>query len=134
MITERYPHIKLAMNQNYLKMPKDSKEVKLSFPAPDQLEGWKICSFKQVSSFCSTVKVDCWIFFTIQMITREEIDLPDQVDIEGLDYPPYLTLGVFNEDPSQANCITECQVQIVGFQRKNLKIKLNLTTSKMKTF
>jgi len=71
-------------------------------------------------------------FFTIQMITREEIDLPDQVDIGGLDYPPHLKLRVLHDDPSQANRITECQVQIVGFHRNDLKIKLNLTTSKVK--
>ena len=65
----------------------------------------------------------------VQMITREEIDLPDHADITGLDYPPIIELEVVNDDPYPSHHHTECPVQIVGFCRNDLIIDLTLRIS-----
>jgi len=64
------------------------------------------------------------------MITREEIDLPDQTDITGLDYPPHIKLKVDIDDPYPAIHHTQCPVQIVGFSRNDLITNLTLRIGK----
>ena len=55
------------------------------------------------------------------------MDLPDEIDIEGLEYPPMFVLDVANEwrNPSQNK--TKCNLEVNGFTRMVvLNIKLEL--------
>ncbi len=55
------------------------------------------------------------------------MDLPDEIDIEGLEYPPMFVLDVANERRNPSQNKTKCNLEVNGFTRMVvLNIKLEL--------
>lgn len=61
----------------------------------------------------------------LQVIYREEVDLPDELDIQGLDYPPRIKVEAkkLSTHPNSSNL--SCEVKVLGLKRAiSLKMEL----------
>ncbi len=59
----------------------------------------------------------------MQVISRDEVDLPDEMDVEGIDYPPLITIQARY---SQSYDREYCELNIGGLNRKvTFKMFLN---------
>ena len=52
------------------------------------------------------------------------MDLPNEVDIFGLDYPPMIILKVRNDRPHPSQNGKRCSLEVIGFTRKDFKISI----------
>ena len=63
----------------------------------------------------------------MQVISRDEVDLPDEGDVEGIDYPPLITIQARY---SQSYDKEYCELNIGGLNRK-VTFKMSLNTPSM---
>ena len=63
----------------------------------------------------------------MQVISRDEVDLPDEMDVEGIDYPPLITIQARY---SQSYDREYCELNIGGLNRK-VTFKMSLNTPSM---
>ncbi len=68
-----------------------------------------------------------YVLSCMQVISRDEVDLPDEGDVEGIDYPPLITIQARY---SQSYDKEYCELNIGGLNRK-VTFKMSLNTPSM---